>query len=351
MLTAYIFRLYFKYFLIILLALELFYVGFDYLGAHKSLPSSANLKMLYAIFVAGTALQLTLPLSLIFGMIATKIYLIRFNELVSLYALGATRTAVLRPFVLVSTVAAVVTVAAYTTPFAYFEDRAEAIRKGTFFVSSTEELFLKFDNSYIYINKLYPLEKAASDIRIFDMEENRLRKIYSSKGAVFEDGAWTLHDVRAVTKPPVTGLQEEGIVIEHFDKLRALDGFKPEIMDSVHEGTADLSILDAVAALWLLKDQDVNLERIRGSLYAMTLLPLFAPLVLILLFFFVPVSVRFFNLALFSSMAVLATLASFGMLFALSKLAQSGTVYPEAAVLLPFLVTAGAALYIYRKHR
>ena len=351
MLNAYIFRLYLKYFLIILLALELFYVGFDYLGVYKSLPGSANLKMLYLIFTGGTALQLTLPLSLIFGMIAAKIYLIRFNELVSLYALGASRTAVLRPFILIAATASVLTVAAYTTPFAYFEDRAEAIRNGTFFASSTEDLFLKFNEDYIYIHRLYPLEKAAADIRIFEMKENRLHKIFSSEGAVFEDGAWTLHQVRSVTKPPVSGLQEEGIVIENFATFRALEGFKPEIMDSVHEGSADLSIIDAVNALWLLWNQEVNLERIRGSLYAMVLLPLFAPLILTILFFFVPISNRFFNLALFSSGAVLATLASFGMLFALSKLAQSGTVYPEAAVLIPFLVVAGTAFRVYRKHR
>jgi len=68
---------YIKYFLIILLALVLFLVGFDYMGSSDSLDISANLLLIYLVYKSFFAIDMLLPLSLVFAMISTKIFLIR----------------------------------------------------------------------------------------------------------------------------------------------------------------------------------------------------------------------------------------------------------------------------------
>lgn len=93
---------YLKYFLVILMALVLFLVGFDYMENAQELSSSANLVLIYLVYKVFFAIDMLLPLSLIFAMITTKIFLIRSNALVSFYSLGYSRVDVLKPFVVVS---------------------------------------------------------------------------------------------------------------------------------------------------------------------------------------------------------------------------------------------------------
>ena len=57
-----------KYFVILFVALTLFYVGIDILTNLKSMPASANLKLLYFGLTSLTAVNYVLPLSLIFAL-------------------------------------------------------------------------------------------------------------------------------------------------------------------------------------------------------------------------------------------------------------------------------------------
>lgn len=93
---------YLKYFFIILGALIMFLVGFDYMASAEELSKSANLLLIYLVYKSFYAIDMLLPLSLVFAMISTKIYLIRSNALVSFYSLGYSRRDVLRPFVVVA---------------------------------------------------------------------------------------------------------------------------------------------------------------------------------------------------------------------------------------------------------
>ena len=92
--------LYLKYVSIIMLALVLFFVGFDVMDNLSGLPDSANLKLLYALFRSYYAMDLLFPISLVFAMIATKVSLIRSNSLVAYYSLGYSKADILRPFTL-----------------------------------------------------------------------------------------------------------------------------------------------------------------------------------------------------------------------------------------------------------
>ena len=94
---------YIKYFLIILIALVCFIVGWDYMFDPQRLLTSANLIVIYLTYKIFFAIDMLLPLSLIFAMISTKVFLIRSNALVSFYSLGYSKVDILRPFVIVST--------------------------------------------------------------------------------------------------------------------------------------------------------------------------------------------------------------------------------------------------------
>ena len=50
-LTKYIIEKYLKNFIIILLSLEIFFVGIDFLQNFKSIPQSANLQLFYIYFI------------------------------------------------------------------------------------------------------------------------------------------------------------------------------------------------------------------------------------------------------------------------------------------------------------
>ena len=57
---------YIKYFIVILSALVLFLVGFDYMGSADKLDISANLLLIYLVYKTFFAIDMLLPLSLIF---------------------------------------------------------------------------------------------------------------------------------------------------------------------------------------------------------------------------------------------------------------------------------------------
>ena len=99
--ARYVGWVYIKSFLIVFLALELFYVGIDLLTNLKDLPPSANLQLLYVGLTALSAISYVLPLSLIFALIILHVNMVRSNELISFYALGISKNKlILTPFLI-----------------------------------------------------------------------------------------------------------------------------------------------------------------------------------------------------------------------------------------------------------
>ena len=151
---------YLKYFFIILTALVLFLVGFDYMENANKLSSSANLVLIYLVYKAFFAIDMLLPLSLIFAMISTKILLIRSNALVSFYSLGYTRVDILRPFVVVSTSIIILFIALHALPsFSRADEFSNNIRKHAQYLSPTRNLFFTYKNQYVYFSKCYLFKK------------------------------------------------------------------------------------------------------------------------------------------------------------------------------------------------
>ncbi len=342
----YVSALYIKYFFIIAFALSLLFAGLDYLQ-HAGDLNGFNLKLLYLYYRASYAIDLLFPLVLIFAMIVTKIRLIHSNALVSFYALGYSKKRILVPFGLVSALLTLIYIGLHFTAFVNADYYAKAILQHKKGMEIKKSLFLKYDNSFIYIGRLVPALKKAEDIRVFQMEQNDARTIIYGKSAFFDGKKWRLKDVKIVRKPAITHLGGEGLKIERKKEYVTLDGFRPKILVSVFEGKQFYTVQAAYDAIELLLDQGVDTAKIRNKLYNMVFTPFFAVFLVIIFFLYIPPYARSLNLILLGFVLTGTSLAIWGTIFVLYRIARSGMIYPEVATFLPIGLLGALTLYAF----
>lgn len=345
----YILFRYFKNFFIIFFSLDFFYVSIDLLSNYQDLPQSANLQLLYIVFKALDALNYALPLAVVFAMIVSKFAMIRSNELVTLYAVGISKRALIRPLFFSAFGISVLYIGLNFTPFAYALEYSRNLLQYNTIGSKSEALFLKNNNQYVYFENLDPIRKKASGIKIFTIKDNDLTQIISADTGSFRDDVWILRDVSIKNKAIATTLGGAGFSQIEQKSYVSLKDFKPKIIENVYKGEYGMSILDAIDALTFFSAEKLNLDRIKTLLYSHTLFPLFAPLLLIILFYKLPLSSRFFNLAFLSFVFVFITLCVWGILFTMTKLSATSVIIPEIGVMLPILLLALYATNLYYK--
>ena len=333
-------------------ALVLFMVGFDYMGNAGSLSSSANLILIYLVYKAFFAIDMLLPLSLVFAMISTKIFLIRSNALVSFFSLGYSRTDILRPFVVVSTSIIILFISLHSwSSFARADEFSNNIRENAQYLSPTRDLFFTYKGQYVYFSKMLPLQEKAEGIRVFSVKNNSLKEVLIAKEATYRDEYWFIKKADIITKPDDLSFTSSGMVVSKANDLKILKGFRPKILDQVYEGKVNFTIKNAIDAIILLDEQHLNTSSIKGALYKIFIYPFFVPCLITIIFFFVPISVRFLNVSLFSFGAILATLLIWGVLFMLIELANNKTISSEVGVIAPVLLLFLIAMRQWRKYR
>jgi len=349
---SYIARHYIKYFLIILGALTLFSVGFDYMGNSAKLSISANLLLIYLVYKAFFAIDMMLPLALVFGMISTKIFLIRSNALVSFYSLGYSRVDVLRPFVVVSVAITLLFISLHGwSKFARADEFSNNIRNTQQYLNPTKNLFFAYKGKYVYFEELLPLQEKAIGIRVFTLKENSLESVLEAKSASYRGDGWQIRAADIIQKPKDMSFSSSGMSVDSAKNLEILKGFRPKMLDQVYEGKVNFTIKNAIDAVLLLEDQNIDTSIIKGALYKIFVYPFFAPLLIIIIFFFVPISVRFLNVSLFSFGAILSTLLIWGVLFALIELANNKTIPNIVGIVLPIIVLGVVATWQWYRHR
>lgn len=342
--------LYLKYVTIIVSALVLFFVGFDVMDNLSGLPDSANLKLLYALYRSYYALDILFPIALIFAMIASKIFLIRSNALVAYYSLGYSKADVLRPFTLISTLLVTLFILLHMyAPFAKGKEYSDNIYSNKINGAPTQNLFFTYEDYYVYFKELHPLQQSAKEIRVFKIVNNDLSEVIIAKEAVYKDDYWVVKSAQKLIKPQNVGLKSEGIKIPQKEDLRLLKDFRPAILDQVYEGSSTYTILDALEAIKILDEQNVNTDKVKSVLYKTIIYPFFVPFVLIIIFFFVPISPRFLNVTLFSFGALLATLLIWGLFYALIQLSNAKVVSGEIGILLPVLLLGISSAVVWYK--
>ena len=344
--ARYVGWLYFKYFVIIFVALTLFYVGIDILTNLKDMPASANLKLLYFGLTSLTAVNYVLPLALIFALITSKFSMIRSNELVSFYALGIDKNRLIKPPFYIALAITFIYVGLNFTPFAYAYEYGRNIVKLSNLSRTSSDIFLKFEGKFVYMDSLNPISGEAKDVRIFDINGSNLRSATFGESAKFIDDAWLLKDAKIVNLPQNIKLGEKGLDIKTPSELKTLENFKPKTIESASAESSAITIPDAVDYILAFKDEGVGLNSTKTTLYNLAFAPFFAPFMVLIIYYFLPVTGRFFNLALKSFIFTIASLCVWGALFVMMRFARNGVVSPEVGVLLPIILLGAYAFYL-----
>ncbi len=338
---------YLKNFFIIFFALELFYVGLDLLTNYHKLPNSANLQILYIMFQAMTAVNYLLPLSIVFAMIVTKFAMIKSNELISMYALGLGKDDLVKPLFVSSMVITVIYIVFNFTPFSYAREYGQNLLKFSQISTNTKDLFLKNGSEYIFFEKLDPIRKIATNIRIFSVKNGDLRYIINAEKGYYKEKNWILYNVVKTVKRKVETLDDSGLEIIKYSTLETLENFKPKIIDNIYNGKFNLSILDAIEALKFFNAQELNTDRIRTIIFSQLFLPVFAPFLVLIFFYKVPMISRYKNLTLISFSLAFITVITWGILFLLNKLSFNLVLLPEIGIMIPMFFLGIYALFIY----
>ena len=336
-------------FIIVLISLEIFFVGIDFLQNFKSIPQSANLQLLYLLYNGFFTLTLALPLSIVFGWIITLIIFIKNNEFVAFNALGATNRNIYLPIIGISTLLLTVMIILQMTPLAYSSDQKRKILDNQYFTNTKSDIFLKYNEYYVYFKKLLPLEKKAEDIHIFKVLDNDVVETIIADKAYFQDDKWNIINAKIITKPKDLDIQTSKIEIRYENSLNTLEGFKPKILDNVYDNKSDFSILDAISAIKLLKEQGIKTDKIRSILYNLTIIPFFIIPLILLIFPYPSINSRFFNVGKFTSIWVFGTLTVWGIFFLLYKFTNGGVVIPEVSILIPMVLWLIISISIYNK--
>lgn len=342
--------IYIKYFFIIFVALELFYVGIDLLVNLDKMPSSANLKLIYCALTFVIAIEYTLPLSLVLGLITTATNLIRSNELVSFYALGIRKNSLILPIFFIALFFTLTQICVYMTPFAYAKEHQDFVKDAQKPADLNSAVFLRFENKFIYINSLYFNQNIAKGVKIFELEDNKIQSQIIGDEAKFNGSSWIISNAKIIQISSDLKLGKKGIQSQIIQNLEVLDGFSPKTIQKIYQSDTSYSILDAIKSIQLLQDEAINIDKIKSALYKMVFFPLFAPLMVMIVYYYLPITARFASLALVSFGCILVSLGLWGILFVLVRFSQNGVIIPEFGIILPIVILAGFAGFKFYKN-
>jgi len=342
MLFKYVAFHYLKNMLIILMGLSGLFAGLDFLMNASSLPSF-NVKVLYLFIKWQEALNLLYPLAIVFGGIWTKISFIKQNTVASFYSLGVTRRVFFKPFLIVGLLTYFIFLILNFTSFSTAKENAKMLFKNQYGVSKTEDLFFKYNSSFVYIGALIPEQYKIENLTIFKMENSEITETFTAKEAWYNIHEWVATD--AIKKSKFKdALGHQRLKIENVPILHTLKGYQPKILESIYDGKA-LTLYENIIAKELLEEQGLTTHEVRADIYSKTILPLFSIALLMILIFQFPFHARYMNIAITTTKAIGGTLFTWGILFALEGAAKNGTASPEVVMIIPIIFLWIYALY------
>lgn len=331
----------------ILIALEFFFVGADSMKYADNFPDSANLVILFFVYDAMYALNYTLPLSLILGGIIFYITFLKSAQFSAMLALGYSKRQVIAPILWISLVLTIGYISLNATPFVYAQEKAEAIMDKNALQNAQENVFVKYNENYIYFQKVYPLLNRAEHIKVFELDGERLVSLIDAKTAFFDGSYWILDNASKVEIGEEFKKNQEVLQITQIEKLKILKNFRPKVLDTFSKDKPTVSIVDAIVSAKILISQKLDFEKVRAILYSFIVIPFFVPLTLMIIAYFIPPLARYANIPLMSFGFVIMALILWGIFFSVSKLSIGGIIYPEFGILIPMGlvgIVAGYAL-------
>lgn len=341
----YLSKLYIKNLLSILFGLSFAFAAIDYFQYAQKLSVSGSYKILYIFYMWEQALGLLYPLAIVFALIMTKLALIRSNTMGALHAFGYNKKTLVWPFMLVAFMTYGIFTYLHTTEFSYARDKGALLLENEIDAYNVNNLFFKYNDTFVYIEELDPIAKKISDITIFKVEGYQVRYTIHAPLAIFDGYQWDAKDATLKTH-----IYEKGELvrykIEHKESIKTLEGYKPKIIESLYEGKA-LNIVDAYNTWRLLDRQNLNSDKIRAAFYDKVIVPLFAIALLLILFFKLPFHARMMNVGGIIALSLGATFMIWGILFGLNQMGTNGVLIPETTAILPIVILWVYAVYVY----
>ncbi len=337
--------LYLKNLLAILFGLSLAFASIDYFQKIQSLDVGVNYKILYIFYMWQEALSLLYPLAIVFGLIMTKLALVKQNTMGALHAFGYNKKRLLLPLFTVATLTYAIFMFLHTTSFSYAKDKAHFLLKNEITAYDAKDLFFKYNDTFVYIDVLDPLAKKIHNITIFKVEGNQVRYTIKSPLATFDGEKWIAQD--AMLKMHIYKNNElQRYTLEHKKTIETLIGYKPKIIESLYVGRS-MNILDGYNTWKLLGKQGLNSDMIRAVMYDKVLVPLFSLAFVLILFFKLPFHARMINVGAVVAFSLAATFIAWGILFGLGRMTINGALSPEFGLVLPIILLWFYAIYIY----
>jgi len=233
----------------------------------------------------------------------------------------------------------------HTTEFSYAKDKANLLLKNELGAYDVNDLFFKYNDTFVYIKKLDPIEKKIKNITIFKVEGYQVRYTIHAPSAIFLGDEWIAKGATIKTHVYKQG-ELERYTSEYKENIKTLKGYKPKIIESLYEGKA-LNTVDAYNTWNLLVKQHLNSDKIRASFYNKVIVPLFSIALVLILFFKLHFHARMMNLGGVVALSLGATFVIWGILFGLNQIGANGVLSPEITEILPILILWIYALYIY----
>lgn len=347
----YISSLYLKAFFILFFSLSFFFVAIDFLLNFNKLPKSANLELLYIFFLTCSAASYVLPLAIVLALIMCIFSMIRSNEFVSLYALGLSKKQVVFYPFLWALFFCFIYVGLNFTSFAYADEYKSNIIKRGVVAREGGEVLIKYNNKFIYIEKISA--ESLYNVKIFNVDNFDLTQVITAKNAKFNDGFWLLEDAKTISLPLKFEISKEGLKIEEFKNIKGLEDFSPKILEriSLLDSNPTYSIMDAIEGIVIYTQQNISTSSLRTSLYSLALTPFFAPFLMLIMYYYFPITARFFNLALLAFVFFIVALSIWGILFLLSRLSENEILIPELGVMLPVICIIFTGCFYYYKNK
>ena len=341
---SYLSKLYLKNLIAILFGISFAFAFIDYFQSSQSLHSF-SFKILYIFYMWQEALGLLYPLAIVFALIMTKLSLIKSNTMGALHAFGYNKRTLLLPFFVMATLTYLFFTYLHMTEFSYAKGKANLLLKNQEGAYDVNDLFFKYNDTFVYIKTLDPVEKKIEDITIFKVKGHQVLYTMKAPSATFDGHLWNAQS--AVIK---THIYKDNSLVRYrktFKKnVQTLKGYKPKIIKSLYEGKT-LNILDAYYAWQLLQRQHLHSEKIRAALYDKAFVPLFSLALLLILFFKLPFHARMMNMSGVIALSLGLTFVIWGILFGLNQIGANGVVAPEFTAILPIILLWMYACYVY----
>ena len=321
----YILKHYIKSFFIVLIGLVSIITLIDFLQ-HMNSIVGINRALLYLYFTFNNILNLLYPIVMVFALILVLSKLLFNNHLLILQSFGYSKYFILTPFLIASISIYLIMVALNFTTFAYSGDRAKAILNNSSNIfKPVNNIFFKYNNSFVSAKEMDIVKKELKGVTLYFIDNSRkVDYIMEFKKAKFNNGEWLVDKLVKKSFIYKNGVPQ-GYRVEDINKTKILKGYYPKVVRLLYEGKR-MSISDGIRAKRLLTSQNIDDSKITSALLERLIMPLFAPLLIVIITLLIPIHKRYFNRAKFFFWSLGATLILWSLLYSTNMMSINGVI-------------------------